>query len=602
MKLSVLLVVVLCMIFHVRCDLATESDAYAVEIIIYRLTTDTWTANSMESTFSGTIASAANTYCGSNVATCGLETCCTSAFKETDVGKISDYPKKDLKNLKHKFYLKFPTGSTASNSSVTQYVVVNSAVYEIIRLARTTFNTQTGYWITWADETYYGVPATTTENQIIIPIAFVVLFLVIFLAIGLHFWNKRKQKEARIQKKIKDKKALKKNQAMVQPTYRVDPEIKDLDEDHHEKTKESPKKPRYIIAVSDHDVYPFFPYVSDTGTLPPESCVFGQFLNIAALLRIVTVIVGKSKLGPSTILTREWSPEYAGYAEHVVSTVMEWLGTFLICAFALTFVPEFKQYGIAVYNGNVKPDFPYIRFTKSSSSIRPGCWTTKEPGMSACLASTISEWIISFLTCIYVATFTPEFKYFELIKAKILFHELTRNNEVPGNENSEETQSNGTVETNVVVVHLIGAFFAFGMGLVYCCLQTYLSFKLPDIPGSSRNLRVGRLAICILDAVFILTLMIAAAFTIGERPNNPRKWTPDEPMYGAHLTSTISEWLMAFLTCLYLATFTPEFKYFEMIKPEIMFRDTPGVSAIRITKDIEPQTGDGPVKFSAGLT
>lgn len=247
MKLSVLLVVVLCMIFHVRCDLATESDAYAVEIIIYRLTTDTWTANSMETTFSGTIASAANTYCESNVATCGLETCCTSvsiSFKETDVGKISDYPKKDLKNLKHKFYLKFPTGSTASNSSVTQYVVVNSALYEIIRLARTTFNTQTGYWITWADETYYGVPATTTENQIIIPIAFVVLFLVIFLAIGLHFWNKRKQKEARIQKKIKDKKALKKNQAMVQPTYRVDPEIKDLDEDHHEKTKELPKKPR----------------------------------------------------------------------------------------------------------------------------------------------------------------------------------------------------------------------------------------------------------------------------------------------------------------------------------------------------------------------
>lgn len=159
--------------------------------------------------------------------------------------------------------------------------------------------------------------------------------------------------------------------------------------------------------------------------------------------------------------------------------------------------------------------FVTFRFTKSSSSIRPGCWTTKEPvstsipiylklnygtsnvqlaevldgehnlcdkiyptyqyheswdtviaclhgfypyyrqplslqGMSACLASTISEWIISFLTCIYVATFTPEFKYFELIKAKVLFHELTRNNEVPGNENSEETQSNGTVVTTAI--------------------------------------------------------------------------------------------------------------------------------------------------------
>lgn len=209
----------------------------------------------------------------------------------------------------------------------------------------------------------------------------------------------------------------------------------------------------YIIAVSDDDVYPFFPYVSDTGTLPPESCVFGQFLNIAAalifitvclrykqldtfwlsqdatttfprankvtfvmgvlaalglsivanfqvdnvkvvhiigavfaflvggiyfyvqayiswfvtdipgssklirvarlsicvlyaviaIIGIVTVVVGKLKLRPSTILTREWSPEQGGYAEHVVSTVMEWLGTFLICAFSVTFVPEFKH-------------------------------------------------------------------------------------------------------------------------------------------------------------------------------------------------------------------------------------------------------------------
>lgn len=32
---------------------------------------------------------------------------------------------------------------------------------------------------------------------------------------------------------------------------------------------------------------------------------------ISYIVGIVTVIVGKSKLGPSTILTREWSPEYA---------------------------------------------------------------------------------------------------------------------------------------------------------------------------------------------------------------------------------------------------------------------------------------------------
>ncbi|XP_052697001.1 DNA damage-regulated autophagy modulator protein 2-like [Crassostrea angulata] len=40
----------------------------------------------------------------------------------------------------------------------------------------------------------------------------------------------------------------------------------------------------YIIAVANKHVEPGFPYISDTGTLPPESCVFGQLLNIGAVV------------------------------------------------------------------------------------------------------------------------------------------------------------------------------------------------------------------------------------------------------------------------------------------------------------------------------
>ncbi|XP_022082657.1 uncharacterized protein LOC110974972 [Acanthaster planci] len=40
----------------------------------------------------------------------------------------------------------------------------------------------------------------------------------------------------------------------------------------------------YIIAVRLHHVYPFLPYISDTGALQPESCVFGQMLNAASVL------------------------------------------------------------------------------------------------------------------------------------------------------------------------------------------------------------------------------------------------------------------------------------------------------------------------------
>lgn len=40
---------------------------------------------------------------------------------------------------------------------------------------------------------------------------------------------------------------------------------------------------RYISAVLRQDVVPVFPYISDTGTWPPESCFFGIMLTIGAI-------------------------------------------------------------------------------------------------------------------------------------------------------------------------------------------------------------------------------------------------------------------------------------------------------------------------------
>ncbi len=38
-----------------------------------------------------------------------------------------------------------------------------------------------------------------------------------------------------------------------------------------------------VAFLLDH-VEPGFPYISDTGNLPPESCIFGQFLAIVSFL------------------------------------------------------------------------------------------------------------------------------------------------------------------------------------------------------------------------------------------------------------------------------------------------------------------------------
>jgi len=44
----------------------------------------------------------------------------------------------------------------------------------------------------------------------------------------------------------------------------------------------------YILAVANNHVDAFLPYISDTGTLPPESCVFGQLLNLSAIFLVLS--------------------------------------------------------------------------------------------------------------------------------------------------------------------------------------------------------------------------------------------------------------------------------------------------------------------------
>ncbi|XP_044528244.1 DNA damage-regulated autophagy modulator protein 2 isoform X2 [Gracilinanus agilis] len=47
----------------------------------------------------------------------------------------------------------------------------------------------------------------------------------------------------------------------------------------------------YITAITLHHVDPALPYISDTGTVAPEKCLFGVMLNIAAVLCVATIYV-----------------------------------------------------------------------------------------------------------------------------------------------------------------------------------------------------------------------------------------------------------------------------------------------------------------------
>ncbi|PIK55005.1 putative DNA damage-regulated autophagy modulator protein 2-like [Apostichopus japonicus] len=54
---------------------------------------------------------------------------------------------------------------------------------------------------------------------------------------------------------------------------------------------------RYCIAVKLGHVIAGLPFISDTGTMPPESCVFGQLLNMTAAAALACIFIRFKQVG-----------------------------------------------------------------------------------------------------------------------------------------------------------------------------------------------------------------------------------------------------------------------------------------------------------------
>ncbi|KAB5536714.1 hypothetical protein PHYPO_G00110620 [Pangasianodon hypophthalmus] len=84
----------------------------------------------------------------------------------------------------------------------------------------------------------------------------------------------------------------------------------------------------YITAVVLRHVDPFVPYISDTGTVPPERCC-------SAVLAQVVCDQGEKKLLKLNTVK--------GYTAHMVSTVSEWSLAFSFISFFLTYIRDFQK-------------------------------------------------------------------------------------------------------------------------------------------------------------------------------------------------------------------------------------------------------------------
>ncbi|XP_059177367.1 DNA damage-regulated autophagy modulator protein 2-like [Physella acuta] len=214
----------------------------------------------------------------------------------------------------------------------------------------------------------------------------------------------------------------------------------------------------YIIAVIRNDVSAAFPYISDTGSERPESCIFGQFLNIAAFLAFCTMYV------------------------------------------------RYKAVEAIAHGSEDDPKL--CRLNKCATFF----------GMVAALGVSM------------VANFQEG--------------------------------------TNVEIVHIIGAGLTFVPGVLYCLVQTALSYHMFPSYNGSYICRI-RLALSVVSLLSLILTIVAAVFAIHEwnsKEHTPDKfkWAPDDPGYAAHIVSTSGEWVTAFTFLSFFFTYVQEFNKFEL--------------------------------------
>uniref|UniRef100_A0A6B2E6C5 Putative conserved secreted protein n=1 Tax=Phlebotomus kandelakii TaxID=1109342 RepID=A0A6B2E6C5_9DIPT len=215
----------------------------------------------------------------------------------------------------------------------------------------------------------------------------------------------------------------------------------------------------YIAAIVQGHVIPAIPYISDAATYSPESCVFGQLINMGCVLLGIVV--------------------YIRYRQICV-----------LCDY--------------------------------HNDLRDSTWKLNSRGL----------WI-GFGSCLGISI-VANFQ-----------------------------------ETNVRIVHLVGAFLCFGLGTIYFWIQAVISYYLHPYVGSMFRAHV-RLFLSVVCTIFFIVVAVTGVIShILFRGEDPRKWYPSDGGWKYHVASSISEWIVATTFCFYILTFTDEFRSLSVEHPTI---------------------------------
>ncbi|KAJ8977606.1 hypothetical protein NQ317_011778 [Molorchus minor] len=234
--------------------------------------------------------------------------------------------------------------------------------------------------------------------------------------------------------------------------------------------------------------------------------------------------------------------------------------------FPLTFV---LMYGIAVYNKNVSPVFPYISDT--------GTWSPE-----SCIFDILLTTGSLFMFAIAYIRYRQVKDLCEKNEFGLSTKKLNKYSLYMGLIAAYGVIIVGCFqETNIFVVHVLGATMCFGIGTVYQFVQVsifvvIISFRIviPNLVITSEpygNLTTAGYNPPVSGNV-LYDIWIVDEFLL-HPCDDITKWSKDDGGYDFHLVSTITEWIMAVTFQFFLASFTSEFKLIQFSEPEIKARD-----------------------------
>ncbi|KHN72428.1 DNA damage-regulated autophagy modulator protein 1 [Toxocara canis] len=100
----------------------------------------------------------------------------------------------------------------------------------------------------------------------------------------------------------------------------------------------------YGVGIANDHLDAWFAFISDGGALPPESCIFGELLNLSAMFVAITVYVRHLQ-----IVTFYDKIHHVHGRWRMGSTIMMWLG--FVVAFGVSLVANVQETSIPVLHG-----------------------------------------------------------------------------------------------------------------------------------------------------------------------------------------------------------------------------------------------------------